>query len=306
MRHLTLMFTLIVCLTAALLCLPVPIHGSELSLENVLPRTFADGWSPENKTKLYSSDTLYEHINGEAELYMPYGFDLLVTVSYANKKYPDQLVVADVYRMGSLLDAFGIYSNYRRPEDNTIPIGAEGFLSSTQMMFYQGRYFIRLQATGTTGLKQEIFQACAKKISGNLPADSSHPRELEFLSVPGLIPKTERYLAKSLLGYAFFRRGFVMDAAPAGDSMRIFVVTEDSKESARKSFDAYLAYLREEGQSAQVVEMKGGRVLTAADSLYGDVIAEESGSYLVGAIKIKDKDAAKRIIGQLRAKIGNR
>lgn len=306
MRRFILMSSMFACLTVMVLCLPMPIHGGELSLETILPRTFADGWTPESKPKLYNRDTLFEHINGEAELYMPYGFDLLVTAGYANKKYPDQLVVADVYRMGSLLDAFGIYSNYRRPDDDIVPIGAEGFLSSTQMMFYQGRYFIRLQATGTTVLNREIFRACAEAISRNLPADSSHPKELEILSIPSMVPKSERYLAQSLLGYAFFRRGFVMDATVSGESMRVFVVTEDSKESARKSFDTYRAYLKEEGQGVKVVETKDQRVLTATDSLYGDVLVEESGPYLIGAIKIKEKDAAKRIVGQLRAKMGNR
>jgi hypothetical protein len=97
-----------------------------------------------------------------------------------------------------------------------------------------------------------------------------------------------------------------MDAAVSGEPMRVFVVTEDSRDAARKSFDAYRAYLKEDGQGVQVVETKDGRILTAADSLYGDVLVEESGPYLIGAIKIKDKDTAKRITGQLRAKIGTR
>jgi hypothetical protein len=37
---------------------------------------------------------------------------MLATATYVNKKNPDVWVVVDVYRMGSLLDAFGIYSNY--------------------------------------------------------------------------------------------------------------------------------------------------------------------------------------------------
>ncbi len=303
MHRSVLMSSALICLLAVTLCLSTPILAADLSPESVLPRSFAGGWTPEGKGNLYNQDTLFEHINGEAELYMPYRFDLLATASFANKKYPDQLVVADVYRMGTLLDAFGIYSNYRKPDYERVTIGAEGFLSSTQMMFYQGRYFVRLQATGTTGLDRQVFLECAKAISGNLPADSSRPPELETLSLPSIVRSSERYLAQSLLGYAFFRRGFVMDT---GESMRVFVVSEDSRDSARKAFDAYRAYLKDEGQGVQVAETKDRRVLTAADSLYGDVLVEESSPYLIGAIKIKDNDAAKRLVGQLREKMGNR
>ena len=59
-------------------------------------------------------------------------------------------------RMGSLLDAFGIYANYRRADYKSVKIGEERVsYHPTQLMFYQDRYFVRLQVTGATSLPRE-------------------------------------------------------------------------------------------------------------------------------------------------------
>src|SRR5512137_145288 len=87
-------------------------NGSMLSL---LPAgSCAEGWVMEEKPALFTVDTLFDHINGEAELYFPYGFDTLATARYVKKDVQGSEVMADVYRMGSLLGAFGIWSNYRK------------------------------------------------------------------------------------------------------------------------------------------------------------------------------------------------
>ena len=256
---------------------------------------------------LYNSDTLFDHINGEAELYFPYGFDMLITATYLNKKDPEVWVVVDVYRMGSLLDAFGIYSSYRKADAAGIVIGAEGFVSSSQLMFYQDRYFVRIQVTGATSLEQDIFAACGRAVSGNLPPNAGRPGELEALAgIPGIVTKSERYLARSLLGYAFFTRGMIADVILGGERVQVFVVFENSTDAARKALDDYRSYLKVEGQEVNVTKTTDRISMTAIDPLYKSVFVEQSGPYLIGAIRMKKAADAKPIVEQLRKLLLNR
>ena len=114
-------------------------------------------------------------------------------------------------KIGSLLDAFGIYSNYRGTNIKEISIGAEGYLSSTQLIFYQDKYFVRIQATGTTGLENDTLLAFGQALSRNLPPNTARPKELDVMEMPDIIPNSERYIPQSILGYAFFRRGLIAD-----------------------------------------------------------------------------------------------
>mgnify|MGYP000506705807 CR=1 FL=1 len=60
-------------------------------------------------------------------------------------------------------------------------LGADCVLSSSQMLFYQDRYFVRLQATGTPPPAREAFFACGRALSRNLPAGKGRPVELELV-----------------------------------------------------------------------------------------------------------------------------
>ena len=298
-------------ITAAFLCCfaltinaAVSVFAAEDTLKQILPAPgFAPDWVMKDAVILYNNDNLFDHINGEGELYLPYGFDRLATATYLNKKNPEVWVVVDVYRMGSVLDAFGIYSNYRKADEAEARIGAEGFVSASQLMFYQDRYFVRIQVTGAMSLEQDLFVACGLAVSRNLPPSAGRPRELAVMvGIPGLVTKSERYLAQSLLGYAFFRRGMIADVMLGGERLQAFVVLENSKDAARKAFDAYRSYLQAEGQGLNVTGTgtTDRRSLTADDPLYGGVLVEQSGPNLIGAIRMKKANAAKPIIEQLR------
>lgn len=261
------------------------------------------GWVIEEKPALFTEDTLFDHINGEAELYFPYGFDTLATARYARKETSGAPFVADVYRMGSLLDAFGIYSNYRKAESPPCDVGADCYLSSSQLLFYKDRYFVKLQATDTPTPAPDVFLACGRAIAAKLPAGTKRPAELDILNVRGISPKTERYIAKSVLGYPFFSRGVTADATIDGERSQVFVVLESTNAAARKAFDEYLASLKDSGKILSSTVSGERPFLAAVDPLYRGVYVEQSGRYLVGAIRLKDPSAAKSLVGTLRGRL---
>lgn len=279
---------------------PSPAADSP-SLLSILPAGgCAEGWVMDGKPALFTGKTLFDHINGEAELYFPYGFDSLATARYARKAASGSEIAADVYRMGSLLDAFGIWSNYRKADTAGCALGADCVLSSSQMLFYQDRYFVRLQATGTPTPAQETFIACGRALSQKLPPGKGRPGELELLRVRGVVPRTERYLPQSVLGYPFFRRGLTAEANLTGQQAQVFVVIEDSAAAARKAFDQYLASLKESGRDAKLTGTGDRISLDGSDPLYGKVIVEQSGRYLIGAIRLQDTAALKPVIEEFK------
>jgi len=295
---------------ALLFCLAFatpPATAATDSLLSALPAGgFAGGWIMDGKPALFTQDTLFDHINGEAELYHPFGFDRLATARYVKRGSAGQEMAVDVYRMGSPLDAFGIWSNYRKADTPGCAAGADCVLSASQMLFYQDRYFVKVQATGDSVPAPDAFLACGQALSRNLPAGKNRPGELDLLRVRGVVPKTERYVAQSLLGYRFFRRGLTAGATPGGERTQLFVVIEESPAGARKAFDQYLASLQEAGREVHRTGT-GDRVsLEGADPLYGKVIAEQSGRYLVGAIRLKDPAAVKPVIEEMKTRTRER
>ncbi|KAF0184111.1 MAG: hypothetical protein FD164_437 [Nitrospirae bacterium] len=283
-----------------MLCLSLPAFAADPALEQLLPaQACADGWVMEDKPVVYTKDNLFDYINGEAELYFPYGFEALAAARYMSTKNPEVSLVMDVYKMGSLTDAFGMYANYRRSDDDSAKAGADAVLSPSQMLMYQDRYYVRLQASGATGIDEKVFLACAHALSKKLPQNLGQPKELDVFRNAALIPKSERYIAQSLLGYSFFQRGFMADATVNGTQAQVFMVPEESPVAARKAFDQYRAYLKESGKEALVSEAAESIALTATDPLYSGVAVRQSGRSIIGVIRLKNPSDATPLLDKL-------
>ena len=288
------------------LFIPVPARAADIAMEKIMPApACAEGWNMDGKVTFFDKDTLFDRIDGEAELYLPYGFEILAYARYESKENPKFAIDADVYKMGSLIDAFGMFANYRKKDDADIVVGAGGTVSSAQLFFYQDRYFVRLQVTGATSIAQDPLLACARAISQNLPKTAARPRELEAIAVPGVVKKSERYVAQSLLGYDFFRRGLIADAVLKGQPMQVFVLFENSPETARKTFEQYRSYLKTSGSGVRVTETPGRVSLESIDPLYEKVYVEQIGRFVIGAVRVKDMVSAKQLVEQVRTRAGN-
>lgn len=287
-----------------LLYAPIAVFAVETDVTKALPDPACiEDWPMDGKAALFDKDTLFDHINGESELYFPYGFEALGFARYANRNNPKSAFDADIYKMGSLLDAFGMYANYRRKDDVDVNVGAEGTASSSQLLFYQDRYFVRLQASGTTNPGPDIFLACARAISEKLPRNTGRPKELEAFIIPAIERKSLRYIAQSLLGYDFFRKGIMADAILKDEKIQVFLVLEDSGEAARKAFDQYGEYLKTSEKNVQIAQMQQRISLKARDPLYGNVVVEQKGRYIFGAVRVKDTSGAQQLIEKLRKRI---
>lgn len=261
---------------------PVALHASDKSLEKTLPSTgFSKGWAPDGKTTTYTKDTLYTYIDGEAELYMPYGFSTLVSALYTKQGDSGAALVVDIFQMGSAIDAFGIYSYYRNPDAEMIKIGAGGFIDESQLMFYKDRYFVRLSASGDNP-ERNIFITCAETIAKKIPGKSAPPDELALLKVPGLVPGTEKYTAQSVLGYAFFKKGLTANGTLSGQPIKAFVILDKSVKDATNTFNKYFAYLKEKRGNPKLNKSANGVKLVGSDPLYKGVRVRRSGKYVFG------------------------
>jgi hypothetical protein len=283
---------------------PIAVHAVETDIAKVLPAPACiEDWPMDGKAALFDKDTLFDHINGESELYFPYGFEMLAFARYQNINNPQAAFDADVYKMGSLLDAFGMYANYRRKNDADVNVGAEGTASSSQLLFYQDRYFVRLQASGTANPGPDIFLACARAISEKLPRNTGRPKELEAFMIPAIAPKSMRYIAQSLLGYDFFRKGIVADVILNDEQVQVFLVLENSRQAARKAFDRYGEYLKTSDKNVRITRTPHRISLNAQDPLYGDVVAGLTDRYIFGVVRVKDASGARQLIEKLYKRI---
>jgi len=250
-------------------------------------------WKIEGKPLLYDRNTLSDRIDGEAELYFPFGFDRMAAARYASDNNPGAGMDVEIYRMGSLLDAFGIYANYRQKDGRTLTVGAESNLSSSQLVLYQDRYFVHIQMTGADELNPDTLSECARAVTSRISGNNNRPPELSVLDRIKVVKGSERYLPQSLLGYDFLNKGIMADAEVEGTNLQVFLLLGTTAASASAVFDNYRSRLAREKTEP------GGRnvaFLEGVDPLYGPVIVLKKGDCFAGVLKFSGRKGVRDLL----------
>jgi hypothetical protein len=178
--------------------------SKEISIESLLPKKLPEGWRQIGSPQVYNQKNLFNRINGQAELFFKYGFQKSVFTIYQNKNNSRDQIELDLYDMGNVLQAFGIFSRFRS-ENRPAGVGLESYLEDTSLVFYKERYFVMLYATeADPSLLKKIAMTISSSIADSTPA----PKEIGYFPKDGLKPGSIEYHPEGLLGYQLFKRGF--------------------------------------------------------------------------------------------------
>ncbi len=292
----------ILAVLAALVAAGMPRAAAEDDRATKLAAvTFPGGWKATGAVVAYDAKNLFELIDGEAELYFPYGFKQTLTVTYASASSLGEKIEAEVYELGTPLDAFGAYSNYRDLRSKLEPIGTEGFIGTTQAVCFQDRFFVKIRLTGKLLGNRDVLMACAKAVLRTLPPNRLMPEEPGLLKVEDVVPQTVRYIAQSMLGYDFFTMGLTADATVATKPCTVFAVIGMNPKDAEDTLNRFVAHLEQTKGRYRWEETPGGKVLLAVDPLQKGVVATCVGSYVVGVAKLSTPKEGLPMLAQLRA-----
>ena len=173
-------------------------------IEALVPKTAPDGWALRDSPETFTKETLFEHIDGQADLFLQYGFEKSVSAIYWKGDSSEDKIDVDIYDMGNSLQAFGVFSRFRQ-EDKPSGIGLDSYLADNYALFYKGKYFVALQATDAN---PSTLKGLAKDIESRISDESPSPREITYFPKSGLKAGSIEYYPDGLLGHQFLKRGF--------------------------------------------------------------------------------------------------
>ncbi len=276
------------------------------TLESLLPmKGLPKEWARVEGPQIFTKKTLFEHIDGEAELFLKYGFQNSVFAVYQNREDRQNQIELDIYDLGNVLQAFGIFSRFRN-EDRPGGFGLDSFLDEHSAFFYQGRYFVMLHAPEPN---RETLRQFSELISSKISDPSPPPREIRYFPREGLNPGLIQYFPEGLLGYRFLKRGFqatYVERAEDEKKGEVEVKTEVEDKAVtktgQKEFKLFLAIFKnpQEASSALKVYREelskkgkalsggsiglGARALKGEDPYRGKVMVVQKGFYLLGVV----------------------
>jgi hypothetical protein len=95
----------------------------------------AEGFSPE---------TLWEKINGGAEFYLSAGFVSLTSQLYEGIEDADSMIEVNIYHMGSILNAFSVFSLQRRDNAQAIDVTRFAYQTENTVYLVHGPFYMEI------------------------------------------------------------------------------------------------------------------------------------------------------------------
>jgi len=208
---------------AALLLLAIaspPPAGAADSRDPVLEALAAKGeWKLLEPVRTFGPDNLYEEIDGEAELFLPYGMDRLTVAVLGRTARPGSEVRLELFRMASPRDAYGIWSQYRYPDQEILRIASsEAIVSDTSADFFRGETFVRVRSKPGDGSRIDVV-GISSEIVALLTGGGAPPEEARALDgLPGRVSGSILYQKRAMLGYECLAPGFEAKFSTASSS----------------------------------------------------------------------------------------
>jgi hypothetical protein len=205
------------------------------------------GWKWNGKESTYNSRTVFDYINGAAELYLTYGFQGLKVRRFAKPGAPP--INLEIYEMASPEDAYGVFSFEYQDEPAGIGQGSE--FGGGLLRFWKGKYFASVYAEGEGEGVEAAILGIGRAAAQAIPAAGSEPKLIQLLPGKelGLIGKSTRYLKSHILL-----------------NQRFFISHQNLLNLSRKT-EAVLAVYSRSGQRSQLLLVRYANADEAGSAL---------------------------------------
>ena len=262
--------------------------GAVMGEEKALVFPELDGWKQDGKPQVFSPRTLYEYIDGAADLYLTYEFQDLNVAEY--KGEGKAAVTVEVYRHSDSTQAFGIYSQERLSNARFLDIGAQGYREPKVLNFVVGPHYVKISGYSTGPEDERIMLVFGRKMEGMLGGKSSLPRILSLLPREGMKKNTEKFISKDFLGYSYLHSGFTADYEVGDKRFKIFVIEGKDAGDCRVMMERYL---RQTGNGEKTVS-EG--IYRLKDRYQGDVELFWKGKLIWGILDLNDPELRSKFL----------
>ncbi len=164
-------------------------RATSAEMELMLPSEVR-GWKAQMPDGIYSSETLYQLIDGSAEVYRSFNVRTVFSRRYAKENAPD--IIVDIFDMGSSKDAYGAFHHDMR-EGKDAGIGQESEMIGNSLSFWKARFFSSIISLDENDEVSLAMRDLGESIVAAIPRPGSTPGLLTLLPSKGLMASQVHY-----------------------------------------------------------------------------------------------------------------
>lgn len=262
-------------------------------------------WTQDGAVEQYGPENLFQYIDGEAEMYNDYGFVAMVTAYYVHSQRSELAFSIDIYDMGSPLNAFGIYSMYRRPELEFASIGAEAIVSGTNIRFYKDRYFVQVNTGNLDSLAGQAIRRCARAVADDLP-EGLVPAALAWMPGDHRVEHSLAYKTTGFMGQESIHSVLQAEYQLPSGNCTGFLAWFETEAQADSALQSLAQSLAQQGTVSRPPGGSGETTLLADTRFQGHILVRRESCHLAGVTGYGRETEARALLQQILASSNTR
>ena len=178
-----------------------------------------------SKQEDFNAGSLYNYIDGGADVYIEEGAKGCMVRSYAQKGRKDLEFEVALFTFASDLEAFGLFRQLQTGDD--AKVGAESAQSPLRLIFWKAGYYAEVVDKSSKPAEPAVLAALGTSVSNLIPGTGSIPRGLSVLPRPQKIAGSERYWKSGFLSRSLMDNvvSAVYATSSAAQPCTLFVMT---------------------------------------------------------------------------------
>jgi hypothetical protein len=259
-------------------------------MQELLPEKIA-GLAATGELKQYEPENLAELTGDRTPAFQEYSIGAAASRQYGTTR-------VDVFETKDQFTAFGLFSyNAGLSDSQNAEVGIDGARSGGSLIFWKGKYFIRVIAGNSSNRASagelRLARALADRVAmrEDIPA---RPPLLDSLPAQSIVVESQRYLLGPESLNAFVERGgdvfgFAGDAEAVmaeynvGDKLKLVIVEYHTPQFATDAFARASEHFESLGEADR-----------------DRIIFKREGNYIVQALNVADRAAAQSLIDSIK------
>ncbi len=272
----------------------------ELELINLIPEI--KGWQLVESPQTFLPNTLYEYINGGAEIYLMYDFKELVVAEFKNQEGASLII--EIYNMENEKNCFGIYSIERSPESNYLLIGNHGYINGESLNFIISSLYIKINCYDCGSDSKTYLLNFAKEIINKVKNRGKLPIVLNYFPQKGLIKNSEKFFLKNFLGLKFLHSGYEAEYNLNNKKFYLFIIEGKNEKDAQNMYQKLKVHFGK-NNILEKININNEKGFALQDRFYKKILIIRIRNYILGSLKLEDLKLARELISSILIKIRN-
>lgn len=145
--------------------------------ENTSWLSEVQGWKAVGNPSPYNPKTIFQYMNGAAELYLAFNFRELKSIRFEKPGKPS--IIVEVYEMASPEDAYGVFTFEQQDPGAGIGQGSE--FGGGLLRFWKGRNFVTIFGEKPGPDIEEAILSLGRRIAASITGSDNPPKIMGYL-----------------------------------------------------------------------------------------------------------------------------